>query len=439
MLTTYSTFLWGITPALENNLAKLSHLLDDIQIRHWITKGEPIAKSDGDGLTFTLSAAGTASWVLRYRYAGRRREVTLGNYPDLSLAGARKLAREQRVSIDQGGDPAAAKQESKSRARDAWLMRDLARDYTGKRLVTTELAEKTIEYRHLDIDQVILPRLGGREVRKITASDVVDMLKNCGRSWLICKRILTCISQLFDHACGLQIVASNPCTGIKLQALFGKRPAVKKRVMLTEAELRWFLPNIDLIGEENALALLILLATCVRTSELIKAEKVHLDFTNNTWWVPDHTVKTRNGFLVPLVPEVRAWFERLIELSGESKWLLPTRDGRRNKRHPGDNHVGNTTLLAAIHRAFDAGKLDIQRFTPHDTRSTAKGHMLNLGVSREISEIALNHKLQGMEGIYDVRKEIPERREALRKWANFLIACKTGSPAPTNIVQLRAA
>lgn len=420
-------------------MAKLSHLLDDIQIRHWVAKGEPIAKSDGDGLTFTLSGAGTASWVLRYRYAGRRKEVTLGNYPDLSLAAARKLAREQRVSIDQGGDPAAAKQEAKSRARDAWLLRDLAQDYAEKRLVTTDLAEKTIEYRHLDINQVILPRLGAREVRKIVATDIVDMLKNCGRSWLICKRILTCISQLFDHACGLQIVASNPCTGIKLTALFGKRPAVKKRVMLTEAELRRFLPNIDLIGEENALALLILFATCVRTSELIKAEKVHLDFTNNTWWVPDRTVKTRNGFLVPLVPEVRAWFERLVELSGESKWLLPTRDGRRNKRRPGDNHVGNTTLLAAIHRAFDNGKLDIQQFTPHDTRSTAKGHMRNLGVSREISEIALNHKLQGMEGIYDVREEIPERREALRKWATFLIACKTGTPTPSNVVQLHAA
>lgn len=420
-------------------MAKLSHLLDDIQIRHWIAKAEPVAKSDGDGLTFTLSSAGTASWVLRYRYAGRRKEVTLGNYPDLSLAAARKIAREQRVSIDQGGDPAATKQEEKSRARDAWLMRDLAKDYAEKRLVEGEFAKNTLTYRHLDIDQVILPRLGAREVRKITASDIVDMLKNCGRSWLICKRILTCTSQLLDHACGLQIIASNPCTGIKLQALFGKRPAVKKRVMLTEAELRWLLPRIDVIGEENALSLLILLATCVRTNELIKAEKIHLDFVNDTWWIPDQSVKTRTGFLVPLVPEVKAWFERLIELSGDSKWLLPTRDGRRNKRNPGDNHVGNTTLLAAIHRAFDGGKMEIQQFTPHDTRSTAKGHMRNLGVSREISEIALNHKLQGMEGIYDVRQDIPERRDALHKWANFLLACKNGTPTSANVVQLRAA
>lgn len=421
----------------EQILAKLSHLLDDIQIRHWITKGEAVAKSDGDGLTFTLSSAGTATWILRFRYGGRRKEVTLGNYPDLGLAAARKLAREQRVIIDQGGDPASTKQEAKSRARDAWLIRDLVTDYRAKVLLPTLLAPATIKYRNDDLDQIILPRLGAREVNKVTPTDVVDMLAKCGRPWTICKRILTCVSQVFDHACGLRLIPSNPCTGIKLQALLGPRPAIKRRVMLSEDELRTLLTGIDVIGEENALALRILLATCVRTNELINVEKTHLDFENHTWWVPATSVKTRSGFLVPLVPEVEAWFRRLIELSGDSKWVMPKR--RRDKNLVGDFHVGRTTLLAAIHRAFESGSLDVQMFTPHDTRSTAKGHMRNMGISREISEIALNHKLQGMEGIYDVRTEIPERREALIKWARFLIACETDQPTPSNVIPLLAA
>jgi integrase len=419
-------------------LAKLSHLLDDIQIRHWISKRQAVAKSDGEGLTFTLSAAGTATWVLRYRYGGRRKELTLGNYPDMSLAAARKIAREKRVSIDQGGDPANEKQEAKSRARDAWLVRDLADDYKEKVLLPTELATDTIKHRIGDLEQVILPRLGAREVTKVTATDVVDMIARCGRTWNICKRILTCVSQVFDHACGLRLIPNNPCTGIKLKALLGPRPAVKKRIMLSEAELRRLLPDIHLIGEANALSFRILLATCVRTSELIKAEKMHLNFANHTWWVPDDSVKTRDGFLVPLVPEVENWFKRLIEISGESKYVLPTR--RADARDKGgDRPVGRTTLLAAIHRAFDRGAIDVQAFTPHDTRSTAKGHLRNMGVSRDISEIALNHKLQGMEGIYDVRVEIPERREALTKWARFLIACETGAPIPSNVIELRTA
>jgi hypothetical protein len=83
--------------------------------------------------------------------------------------------------------------------------------------------------------------------------------------------------------------------------------------------------------------------------------------------------------------------------------------------------------------------MDIRKFTPHDTRSTAKGHLRNLGFSREISEIALNHTLKGMEGVYDVREEIPERRRALSAWTDFLIQCETGQAPkpPGNVIPMR--
>ena len=64
--------------------------LTDIELRNWIKAGQPVAKSDGDGLTFTLSAKGTAAWTLRYRFGGKRKELTLGRYPELSLAAARR-------------------------------------------------------------------------------------------------------------------------------------------------------------------------------------------------------------------------------------------------------------------------------------------------------------------------------------------------------------
>ncbi|MFT7773016.1 hypothetical protein [Roseateles sp.] len=50
--------------------------------------------------------------------------------------------------------------------------------------------------------------------------------------------------------------------------------------------------------------------------------------------------------------------------------------------------------------------------------------MRNMGISNEISEIALNHVLQGMKAIYDVREEVPERRAALEQWANFIAECE---------------
>jgi integrase len=103
-------------------------------------------------------------------------------------------------------------------------------------------------------------------------------------------------------------------------------------------------------------------------------------------------------------------------------------------------------LWKALKAAFDQKGLDIRRFTPHDTRSTAKGHLRNMGFSSEITEIALNHKLKGVEGVYDVREEIPERRAAMEAWADFIAGCcgDKGSPPAkasrdetSNVVQFK--
>jgi len=66
--------------------------ITNVELLSWIKAKQPVAKADGHGLTFTLSASGKASWVLRYRHGGKAREKTLGGYPELSLAEARKVA-----------------------------------------------------------------------------------------------------------------------------------------------------------------------------------------------------------------------------------------------------------------------------------------------------------------------------------------------------------
>ena len=409
-------------------MARRGNLLDDVQIRRWIAKGEAVARSDGEGLTFTLSASGTAAWVLRYRVAGvRRKELTLGNYPDLTLAAARKLARERRVDVDQGKDPAAEKKVDKMRTKMAWTVRQLIEDYKAKKLTTPPLAEGTVYYRKWDLDKVITPKLGSMEVRNVTPADLVHVIESSKRSWTICKRLLTSAKLLFAHACGKRLIDVNPCVGIELTALMGARPPIRKRVMLSEDELRILLKNINDIGIENGLALRILLATCVRSIELAKARWEHVDLEAGTWWVPDESVKTRVGFLVPVTATVAGWFKELKALAGNSSWVLPARTERRRTRL-GDTHVGKTTLWAAVTRAFGREQIDVRRFTPHDTRSTAKGHMRNMGIPNDITEIALNHALKGMEAVYDVREEIPERRLALEKWAAFIEACEAGRP-----------
>jgi hypothetical protein len=110
--------------------------LTDLQVRHWIKAGKPLAKADGDGLTFTLSADGVAGWILRYRHGGRRRGLTIGRYPDIGLAEARGIATLKRAEVQQGRNPAAEKQKAKAIAARDWTVRHLAKDYRAKKLVS---------------------------------------------------------------------------------------------------------------------------------------------------------------------------------------------------------------------------------------------------------------------------------------------------------------
>ena len=82
-------------------------------------------------------------------------------------------------------------------------------------------------------------------------------------------------------------------------------------------------------------------------------------------------------------------------------------------------------MCGAIAHWLRAAAPAVRRFTPHDLRSTVKWHLRALGVPRDISEMCLNHKLSGVEGIYGRHTYFEERREALGKWAGVLRAIET--------------
>src|SRR4051812_45737557 len=121
--------------------------LTEIQIKNLIKAAKPVAKSDGDGLTFTFSSRSTATWILRYRIPGLKfqRELTLGRYPDVSLGQARQFAAEARVHIQRGVDVAREKRHQKTAAARAWSFSRLQDDYLDK--CVGQLAEATIKGR----------------------------------------------------------------------------------------------------------------------------------------------------------------------------------------------------------------------------------------------------------------------------------------------------
>lgn len=422
-------------------MAKEVNKLSDQEIRRWIKAGMPIAKADGGGLTFTLSTAGTAAWVLRYRHGGKGRELTLGQYPDISLKLARQRAGDARAEVQNGVDVARERQREKTETAAAKSFKQLAADYMAK--VFPTLAANTVKQRRQHIEGVICPKLGSRAARDVSTSDVVALIEFVGRTKTgnVAEQVFTALSEIFKHGLARHAVIVNPCAGVSVTAVCGKTEPRRQRLKLTEIELRAMLPALPAIGTDNALAVKLLLLTCTRIGELAKAEWTHLDFGRAEWFVPDVNSKTGKGFTVPLTPPALACFEALQLLACGSRFVLPARQIRRTQNHGGaEVHFEQRTLNAILHKLCDVLGDKVRRFTPHDLRSTARSHLAALGVNVIVAERCLNHSLGGLMGVYDQHDYMTERRAALETWASFVLACEAGEPwRLNNVIPIRAA
>jgi integrase len=393
------------------------NLLTDIQLRKWIRAGLPVAKSDGGGLTFTLSANGTATWILRFKHIGRRQEVTLGRYPDLSLAAARLLATKKRLALIEGINPADEVRKAKS-IRD-WTVRELIRDY--RELALSTLAESTQRSYGRNLKR-IENGMGAMSVKSVGPADIVAQIERVRAGWVELFTLWCALRAIFKHAAGKRLIVASPCAGIQLESIIGKRPEKRKRLMLSEEELS-VLMNAEM-KLENLLAIRILLATGVRVSELNNALHADVFLKEGRWHIPKS--KTGPAIDIPLSSTVVTWFEILLDIAGNSRYVLPTRSRSRAARFEGDAAISKDALREAIDYWIEQYSPVIRRFTPHDLRSTMKSHLRKLGIAREVSEMCLNHKLPGVEGIYDQHTYYDERREALELWSQFLSKCQTG-------------
>lgn len=405
--------------------------LTDIQIKQWIKSAAEVAKADGGGLTFTLSKAGRAAWVLRYRVGGKAREKTLGQYPDISLAEARKLASENRARVQHGVDVAAEKQKAKREASTAWTVRQLAEDYLQKSV--GRLEESTLKGHRQRLRDYVYPVLGTTPADEVRPIDLIKIIERASKKSLhVAKLVLGIQKAIFAHGVGRHVIDVDPAFQLRSNAVLGPRPVARTRVMLSEAELKIILPLLPKMGIQNALMAKILLCTAVRIGELVGAKWENVDLEQRVWFIPPTDIKgkkgrARNGedvrgFSIPLSEPVVGWFHDLKDLAFGSAYVLPIRS---RKKAIGDTHMEPVTLNAAFNNFWKIHLSEgTQRFTPHDLRSTARSHLSRLGVDLLIAERCLNHSLGGLVDIYDQHDYLDERKAAMEKLSEFVVSCE---------------
>jgi hypothetical protein len=217
-------------------------LLSDIAIRGWIKAGERFdGRSDGDGLSLRFRKDDAVPrWVFRYRFAGKQRVLHLGSYVDLSLADARKVAKEMRARVALGFDVAMEKRERK---REAIAKIDAARSLTTVAALADEYFAARIlgRWKHPNIvrariERDIKPNIGHLALAEVRPSHVDAMLKAivARGAPTMATDVMRWVKRMFDYAVKREMMPHNPAAAFDPSDAGGKEESRTRWLTRTE-------------------------------------------------------------------------------------------------------------------------------------------------------------------------------------------------------------
>jgi integrase len=376
---------------------------------------------DGFGMYLEVSPAGGRWWRLKYRHGGKEKRISLGVYPDTSLAQARERRDGARKLLAAGIDPSAQRQADKRTAKlaEEGSFEFVAREWYAKQLKVWTSRHAGDVIRRLEGN--LFPDLGHRPIGQVTAPELLAAARKVESRGAhdLAHRMVGVAGQVFRYA-----VATGRCdrdpSGDLRGALTPHRP--HNQAAVKPEELPALLKAIDSypsIGDQQtALALRLLCLTFVRTVELIGAEWSEfrdLDGEASTWEVPAERMKTKQAHLVPVSHQAVAILHELRAIGGGSRYILPGRNP--------DKPISNNTMLFALYRLGYKGKM-----TGHGFRAVASSALNEAGYRPDVIERQLAHKEPNKSrSAYNRAEYLPERRAMMQQWANMVDVLATGS------------
>jgi integrase len=390
--------------------------LKDAEIRSFIKVGDPIRISDGRGLYFIINDNASSFWAIRYTRADKKRPYHFfALASELSLRNARMEAAVLIKRIkNEGYDPAAEK--SKISQQSIKVVNDLWNDFFER---------KSKKIKHPGIIESLYRReiktvIGHVKLEKVEPLDIRHIIERIAQGYdthkprpTVSNKTLFLLTQLFNHGVKLNLIKFNPSSSFTAQDAGGSETPKDFALKLNGVKqlFKALRPHIGTIAEEDYWGLALLICTGVRKMELFAAPWSEFDFDKQVWHLPKQRTKSKRDISIPLAPESIAWFQRLKFLSGNSNYVFPGRKGKNKE----SRHVSDSTLNNACLKLFNEGVIPWADFDPHSLRHTCRSL---LGEQGEISDVAkryLNHKLKGLDDVYNNYDYFEERKAAAIK------------------------
>jgi len=402
--------------------------LTDLKIKALIRAGEPFEGiGDGEGLTLCWPRGKDGKprytvpiWRFRYRFSGQSRVMQIGNYGNPTLKEARNLARELKARVSLGYDPAGEKQARKIDAlakiesdRNARTVNGLIDEFMARYIEGKLKRPEMIRQRLAKHVSQGIGKMRIEDVKPFHVDGILCAIVDRGNNRLA-NDVLHWVKRLFDYAITRHYLENNPAAAFKAADAGGKNKTRDRALSLDEiALLLATIKDTPSFPPENALAIRLLLLLGVRKMELLGAPWEEIDLVSCVWKLPAERTKTGQEITIPLPSIAVEWLKELQRLSCGSAYVFPRKIGG-NGKYP---HMSESALNLSI-ASLEHG---IGHFVIHDLRRTTRSQLAALRIPPHICEACLNHKIKGVEGVYDRYDYLEERREALNAWAQVLI------------------
>ncbi|OYV45609.1 MAG: hypothetical protein B7X10_05610, partial [Burkholderiales bacterium 21-58-4] len=326
--------------------------LTDTKIKQCKPKGKPYKLSDEKGLYLEIAPSGGKWWRLKYRIEGREKRLSLGVYPDVTLAQAREKRDDHRKLIAQGIDPSAARKAQKQATADTF--ESVAREWFGKRRVgwADSHAQKVIRR----LERELFPWLGSRPVSEIKPADLLAALRRTeARAAETAHRVLQISGQIFRYAVATGRAEIDPTPSLR-----GALQTVKKNHYAAITNPQDISPLLRKINTykgslEVQSALRLIPHVFTRPSELRLAKWEEIDWESQIWNLPPERMKMKLPHVVPLSDQALAILKELQPLTGESLYIF--RSPRQDK--PISSNTLNKALRTIIVEAM-TGELKLE-------------------------------------------------------------------------------
>lgn len=389
-------------------------MLKDAHLR----SAQPRSAALSDGLVrglyfFPGSEAGRGKWILRYKSptTGKRRDMGLGMYPEVSLADARAAAGTARQLINTGQDPIDVRNNASLRTKTVPTFAEAARS------AHSELKPGFKNAKHADqwintLEDYVFPALGERPVDTLTAADFANALRHI---WLSKTETASRVKQRCDKVmnwCAAHgYIVASPVSVVDhlLPAQPGKRERVVHHPAMPWRDLPGFFQTEfrEKPSSSTRLMLEFLILTAARSGEVRGMCWNEIDLQKRIWTVPAERMKAKVAHRVPLTQRA---CEILANLSAEDRDALVF----QTRKGTAFSDMALTKLLRDAGAQSDTpGRIA----TAHGFRSSFRDWASENGYSRDLAEKALAHTIKNAtEAAYHRTDLLEQRRAMMEAW-----------------------